>query len=243
VSPLTLLPAVDLIGGQAVQLVQGVADSAKVFGDPVAAARRWQTEGATWIHLVDLDAAFGRGSNADVVARVLDAVDLNVELSGGIRDQTSLERALAAGCARVNLGTAALERPEWCRQAIATDPERVAISLDVQRGRVAGRGWTTSGDLVEDVVERLNAYGCRRYVVTDIASDGTLQGPNIELLRRVGGLTNAALTASGGIATLQDVARLGDLTDAGVDAAIIGTALYVGNFTLAAALSLVAAHP
>jgi 1-(5-phosphoribosyl)-5-[(5-phosphoribosylamino)methylideneamino] imidazole-4-carboxamide isomerase/N-(5'phosphoribosyl)anthranilate isomerase len=235
---MTLLPAVDLMGGQAVHLVQGGAGSQKEFGDPLAAARRWRDEGAGWLHVVDLDAAFGRGSNADLAARIVAEVDIQVELTGGIRDDAALGRALATGCARVNLGTAALEHPEWAERALAADPERVAIALDVKDGLVAARGWTTAGGSVEAVVDRFTAAGCRRFVVTDVASDGMMAGPNLALLRRVAARTAAHVTASGGIATLDDLRALGGLADIGVDAAIVGTALYVGAFTLTEALAL-----
>ena len=128
---LVLLPAVDVQNGQAVQLVQGVAGSEKVFGDPLAAAQRWQDDGAEWIHLVDLDAAFGRGSNADTIAEIVGAMNLDVELSGGIRDDASLERALATGCRRVNIGTAALENPDWCVDVISSYGDRIAIGEEV----------------------------------------------------------------------------------------------------------------
>ncbi|MDR1214049.1 MAG: bifunctional 1-(5-phosphoribosyl)-5-((5-phosphoribosylamino)methylideneamino)imidazole-4-carboxamide isomerase/phosphoribosylanthranilate isomerase PriA [Propionibacteriaceae bacterium] len=242
-SGLTVLPAVDIQAGQAVQLVQGLAGSAKVFGDPVAAAQAWRDQGAEWLHLVDLDAAFGHGSNARVTARIVAEVDLEVELSGGIRDQASLERALATGCRRVNLGTAALENPDWCAEAIAGWPDQVAISLDVKQGRLAGRGWTSWGGPVEETVARLDQAGCRRYVVTDVASDGMLSGPNLDLLASVCDLTEARVTASGGIARLDDLRRLAGLSDRGLDAAIIGTALYVGSFTLAQALAAAGAQP
>ena len=235
-----LLPAVDVAGGQAVQLVQGVAGSERVFGDPRAAARRWQDAGAEWIHLVDLDAAFGRGNNAEVIAEVTAAMDLQVELSGGIRDDASLERALATGCTRVNIGTAALERPEWCAEVIAAYGHRVAIGLDVRGTRLAARGWTREGGELWETLDRLNAAGCARYVVTDVASDGMLSGPNTTLLREVCSRTDAPVVASGGISSLSDIATLAGLVADGVEGAIIGTALYVGNFTLTDALELAA---
>jgi len=239
-SRLELLPAVDVAGGQAVQLVQGKAGSGKVFGDPVAAATRWAEAGAEWIHLVDLDAAFGRGSNADVIGRVITEISaisgLKFELSGGIRDDASLERALSTGCRRVNIGTAALERPEWCEKVIGTYGDRVAIGLDVRGETLAARGWTTEGGNVFEALARLDAAGCQRYVVTDVNSDGMLKGPNYELLRAICGRTDRPVVASGGITTLDDIAALRRLVDIGVEGAIIGTALYVGNFTLADAL-------
>jgi phosphoribosylanthranilate isomerase len=234
----TILPAVDLMGGQAVQLVQGLAGSRQEFGDPLAAARRFEAEGATWLHLVDLDAAFGHGSNAEVAARLVAELSLNVELTGGIRDDAALERALATGCARVNLGTAALEKPDWAAAALAADPARVAIALDVKGNQVAARGWTLAGGSVEAVIDRFTAAGCRRFVVTDVASDGMMAGPNVELLRRVAERTPARVTASGGIATLDDLRRLRQLAGVGLDAAIVGTALYRGSFTLTEALAL-----
>jgi phosphoribosyl isomerase A len=228
---LVLLPAVDVAGGQAVQLVQGVAGSEKRFGDPRAAANRWQSAGAEWLHLVDLDAAFGRGSNADVIAEVIAGARLDVELSGGIRDDASLDRALATGCTRVNIGTAALERPEWCAEVITGYGDRIAIGLDVRGSRLAARGWTREGGDLYETLDRLNAAGCARYVVTDVGRDGMLSGPNLDLLRRVCNRTGAPIVASGGISSLADIRSLAELVPMGVEGAIIGTALYVGNFT------------
>ncbi len=238
-SDLILLPAVDVQGGQAVQLVQGVAGSEKVFGDPLQAAQRWQDAGARWLHLVDLDAAFGRGSNAEVLAGIVAAVDMEVEMSGGIRDDASLERALATGCRRVNIGTAALENPQWCERIIAEHGDRIAIGLDVRGTRLAARGWTQEGGDLYETLDRLNAAGCVRYVVTDVASDGMLSGPNLELLADVCARTDAAVIASGGVSSIADLIALGELVPSGVEGAIIGTALYVGNFTLAEALDAV----
>lgn len=235
---LALLPAVDVQGGQAVQLTQGVAGSEKVFGDPLAAAMRWQEAGARWLHLVDLDAAFGRGSNAEVIAEITAAMELDVELSGGLRDDVSLERALATGCRRVNIGTAALENPQWCEEIIAEFGDRIAIGLDVRGTRLAARGWTREGGELFETLERLNAAGCARYVVTDVASDGMLSGPNLELLRQVCERTDAAVIASGGISSLADLKAIAELVPLGVEGAIVGTALYVGNFTLPEALAV-----
>ena len=240
-APLTtldLLPAVDVQNGQAVQLVQGVAGSEKTFGDPLAAALRWQDEGARWLHLVDLDAAFGRGSNAAVIADIVASMSLQVELSGGIRDDASLERALATGCTRVNIGTAALENPAWCERIIAEHGDRIGIAIDVKGSRLAARGWVREGGDWAEAVERLTAAGCTTFVVTDVASDGMLTGPNLELLRAVCARTDAQIIASGGIARLEDLAALRALRPLGVTGAIIGTALYVGNFSLADALAV-----
>lgn len=233
---LVLLPAVDVAGGQAVQLVQGVAGSEKHFGDPLAAAQRWQDAGAEWIHLVDLDAAFGRGNNAEVIAQVTGAMNLKVELSGGIRDDASLERALATGCDRVNIGTAACENPQWCEQIIARYGEQIAIGLDVKGTRLAARGWTSEGGDLYETLERLDRAGCARFVVTDVASDGMLKGPNTTMLAEVCSRTDKPVIASGGISSLADLEALAAMVPNGVEGAIIGTALYVGNFTLTDAL-------
>ncbi len=233
---LQLLPAVDVAAGQAVQLVQGVAGTERVFGDPVESARRWQAGGAGWIHLVDLDAAFRRGHNRAVLTDVVRAVDVDVELSGGIRDDESLRAALATGCRRVNIGTAALEDPLWCARAIAEHGDRIAIGLDVRGTTLAARGWTRDGGDLWEVLERLDRDGCARYVVTDVNKDGMLVGPNVDLLRAVCARTDRPVVASGGISTLADLQTLAGLTPLGVEGAIVGTALYTGAFTLEDAL-------
>lgn len=239
---LTLLPAVDVADGQAVRLVQGAAGTETSYGAPLEAAMNWQNAGAEWIHLVDLDAAFGRGSNYDLLADVVGKLDVKVELSGGIRDNASLEAALATGCARVNIGTAALENPEWCREVIANYGDRVAIGLDVlnEEGqwRLRGRGWVSDGGDLWEVLERLDAQGASRFVVTDVSKDGTLQGPNVELLREVAAATDAPIVASGGVSSLDDIAAIATLVDEGVDSAIVGKALYAGRFTLEEALAI-----
>ncbi len=235
---LELLPAVDIAGGQAVQLVQGVAGSEKRFGDPVEAALRWQNQGAQWLHLVDLDAAFGRGHNRELQAQIVGALDIDVEMSGGIRDDESLTAALATGCRRVNIGTAALENPQWCARIIAEHGDRVAIGLDVRGRTLAARGWTREGGDLYEVLERLDGEGCARYVVTDVNKDGMLQGPNLDLLRAVCAATDRPVVASGGITELADIEALMGLVEKGVEGAIIGTALYEGRFTLPEALRL-----
>lgn len=240
---LTLLPAVDVQGGQAVQLTQGIAGSEKTFGDPLAAARRWQDAGARWLHLVDLDAAFGRGSNAELLAGIIAELDLDVELSGGLRDDEALRRALGTGCRRVNLGTAALENPEWCERALAEHGDRIGIAIDVKGAKLAARGWVREGGDWAEAVDRLSAAGCRTFVVTDVASDGMLSGPNLELLRQVAARTDAEVIASGGISTLDDLVALRELVPLGVTGAIIGTALYVGRFTLPEALAAASGDP
>ena len=235
---LILLPAVDVVDGQAVRLVQGEAGTETGYGDPLAAARAWVEAGAEWIHLVDLDAAFGRGSNADLLATIVRELDVAVELSGGIRDDESLRRALASGAARVNLGTAALEDPDWTSRAIAEFGDRIAVGLDVRGTTLAARGWTRDGGDLWEVLARLDADGCARYVVTDVTKDGTLRGPNLELLRAVCGRTSAPVVASGGVSTLDDIRALTDLVPVGVEGAIVGKALYAGQFTLQDALEV-----
>ena len=235
-----MLPAVDVAGGQAVRLVQGEAGTETDYGSPLSAALAWQEQGARWLHLVDLDAAFGRGSNASVIAEVVGAMDIDVELSGGIRDDESLRTALATGCTRVNIGTAALENPAWCARAIAEHGDRVAVGLDVRGTTLAARGWTKDGGELFTVLSRLNDEGCARFVVTDVTKDGMLAGPNIELLREVCSATDRPVIASGGVASLADVRALAGLHRLGVEGAIVGKALYSGAFTLPEALAAVA---
>jgi len=235
-----LLPAVDVADGQAVRLVQGRAGSETAYGAPLDAALTWQRDGAEWIHLVDLDAAFGRGSNAALLAEVVATVDVKVEMSGGIRDDQSLQAALDTGCTRVNIGTAALEDPDWCASAIARFGDRVAVGLDVRGSTLAARGWTRDGGDLWDVLTRLDAQGCSRYVVTDVTKDGTLRGPNLDLLRKVCASTDAPVVASGGVSSLQDLIALAGLAPLGVEGAIVGKALYAGAFTLPQALAAVA---
>jgi phosphoribosyl isomerase A len=237
---LILLPAVDVADGQAVRLTQGEAGSETSYGDPRDAAAAWTEQGAEWIHLVDLDAAFGRGDNRAVIGEVIASLPshVQVELSGGIRDDASLRAALDTGCARINLGTAALEQPEWAARAIADHGEQVAVGLDVRGTTLAARGWTRDGGDLWEVLQRLEDAGCARYVVTDVTKDGTLQGPNLELLRRVTARTDRPVVASGGISDLDDLRALRELVPAGVEGAIVGKALYSGAFTLTEALQV-----
>jgi 1-(5-phosphoribosyl)-5-[(5-phosphoribosylamino)methylideneamino] imidazole-4-carboxamide isomerase/N-(5'phosphoribosyl)anthranilate isomerase len=237
VTALELLPAVDVAGGQAVRLVQGEAGSETHYGEPLAAAMAWQNAGAQWIHLVDLDAAFGRGSNRDLLAAVVGKLDVAVEMSGGIRDDESLAAALATGCRRVNVGTAALEDPAWVRQAIARYGDKIAVGLDVRGTTLSARGWTQDGGELFDVLSRLDADGCARYVVTDVKRDGTLTGPNLELLRSVCAATDRPVVASGGVSSLADLRAIAALVPLGVEGAIVGKALYAGEFTLEEALA------
>ncbi|AXK45623.1 bifunctional 1-(5-phosphoribosyl)-5-((5-phosphoribosylamino)methylideneamino)imidazole-4-carboxamide isomerase/phosphoribosylanthranilate isomerase PriA [Brachybacterium saurashtrense] len=235
---LELLPAVDVQGGQAVRLVQGEAGSETAYGAPLEAALTFQEGGASWLHLVDLDAAFGRGSNSSLLSEVVAAVDMNVELSGGIRDDVSLASALATGCRRVNLGTAALENPEWTAEVLAEHGDRIAVGLDVRGTTLAARGWTREGGDLWETLERLDDAGCQRYVVTDVTKDGTLRGPNLELLREVCSRTDAKVVASGGISSLEDLRALRELVPVGVEGAIVGKALYARAFTMGEALDV-----
>lgn len=239
----TLLPAVDVVDGQAVRLEQGEAGTEKSYGDPLEAALRWQEQGAQWLHFVDLDAAFGRGSNHEMMADIVGKLDVQVELTGGIRDDASLERALATGARRVNIGTAALENPQWAADVIARFGDKIAVDLAVREEagewRTKGNGWTSDGGDLWEVLEYFDAAGCARVVLTDVSKDGTLTGPNIELLREVSAASDAAVTASGGIATLDHVRELASYAEEGIDSAIIGKALYEQKFTLTEALDAV----
>ena len=237
-SYLELLPAVDVKDGKAVRLVQGELSQETNYGKPLDAALDFQESGAEWIHLVDLDAAFGIGSNADLLAEVIGALDIKVELSGGIRDDESLHRALATGCTRVNLGTAALEDPDWTSRVIAEFGDRIAVGLDVRGNTLSARGWTRDGGDLFETITRLDRDGCARYVVTDVTKDGTLAGPNLELLKSVCAVTKAPVIASGGISNLSDIENLAALRSIGIEGAIVGKALYAGAFTLQQALEV-----
>lgn len=235
---LELLPAVDVKDGRAVRLVQGELSQESIYGSPLEVALDFEKSGAEWIHLVDLDAAFGRGENTALLAEVVGKLDIAVELSGGIRDDESLERAIATGCRRVNLGTAALENPEWTSRVISKYGDQIAVGLDVRGHVLAARGWTKEGGDLFETLKRLESDGCARYIVTDVTKDGTLQGPNFELLREVCAVTNKPVVASGGISSLADISALSELRSIGVEGAIVGKALYAGAFTLEQALEV-----
>ena len=237
---LELLPAVDVKDGRAVRLVQGELSKESIYGAPLEVALEFQNAGAEWIHLVDLDAAFGRGDNSRMLAEIVGVLDIKVELSGGIRDNESLARAIATGCRRINLGTAALENPEWTARIIAEHGDLIAVGLDVRGQILAARGWTSEGGDLFETLARLDRDGCARYVVTDVTKDGTLTGPNIELLKSVCAATSKPVVASGGISNLSDIADLAALTSIGIEGAIVGKALYAGAFTLGEALKVAA---
>lgn len=237
-SKLEILPAIDVKDGRAVRLTQGELSRESNYGSPLDAARDFVAQGASWIHLVDLDAAFGIGSNFELIQELIASVDIQVELSGGIRDQETLDRALSTGCRRVNLGTAAIENPDWSAKVISQHGDRIAVGLDVRGHILATRGWTKEGGDLFEVITKLDSAGCTRYIVTDVTKDGTLTGPNIELLREVCAASKAHVVASGGISVLQDLIQLRELTAIGVEGAIVGKALYSGAFTLEAALKV-----
>lgn len=233
-----ILPAIDVKGGKAVRLVQGELSAETQYGEPVQVAQEFAAAGARWIHLVDLDAAFGQGSNFPLIQKVIESVDLEIELSGGIRDEESLIKALSTGCNRINLGTAALENPEWTEDVIARFGEKVAVGLDVKGRELSSRGWTKDGGDLFETIERLDRAGCSRYVVTDISRDGTLTGPNLDLLREITNFTKTPIIASGGISSIKDVKNVSALSKDGVEGVIIGKALYSGAFTLLQALEI-----
>ena len=235
---LDILPAIDVKEGSAIRLVQGELDKQSKYGDPLEIAAEFVAAGASWIHLVDLDAAFGLGNNFEVLASVIKSVDIKIELSGGIRDDESLERALSTGCSRINLGTAALEQEEWTESVIKKHGDKIAVGLDVRGRELSARGWTKSGGDLFEAITRLDKAGCARYVLTDITRDGTLTGPNLELLTEVTSFTKTPIVASGGISSLTDVKALTQLTNQGVEGVIIGKALYAGAFTLAQVLAI-----
>ena len=235
---LEILPAIDVKDGRAVRLVQGELSATSTYGLPIEVANDFDSQGANWIHLVDLDAAFGTGSNFDLIREVISSVELKVELSGGIRDDASLERALSTGCNRVNLGTAAIENPEWTAKVISQFGARIAVGLDVRGHTLATRGWTEQGGDLFEMISKLDAAGCSRYIVTDVTKDGTLTGPNLELLREVCVATSAPVIASGGISALQDLIDLRAMTNLGIEGAIVGKAIYSGAFSLAQALEV-----
>jgi 1-(5-phosphoribosyl)-5-[(5-phosphoribosylamino)methylideneamino] imidazole-4-carboxamide isomerase/N-(5'phosphoribosyl)anthranilate isomerase len=237
---LQILPAIDVKDGRAVRLFQGELGKESNYGLPVEVAKEFSAEGASWIHLVDLDAAFGIGSNFELIQEVISSVDIKVELSGGIRDDDSLKRALSTGCKRVNLGTAAIENPEWTAKVIGQYGEKIAVGLDVRGHTLATRGWTEQGGDLFEMISKLDAAGCSRYIVTDVTKDGTLTGPNLELLREVCAATSAPVIASGGISALEDLIDLRAMTNLGVEGAIVGKAIYSGAFSLAQALEVAA---
>jgi 1-(5-phosphoribosyl)-5-[(5-phosphoribosylamino)methylideneamino] imidazole-4-carboxamide isomerase/N-(5'phosphoribosyl)anthranilate isomerase len=238
-SKFELLPAVDIKQGKAVRLKQGEISDKTVYGSPVECALDFQNSGADWLHLVDLDAAFGVGSNSEIVLEVINSLNIKVELSGGIRTDESLAKALATSCDRVILGTAALEDPSWSSKVIKKYGEKIAVSLDVRGETLAARGWVREGGNLYEAITRLASDGCAMFIVTDISKDGTLQGPNFELLEKVCKFSQVPVIASGGVSSLADLKRLVSMQDIGIKGAIVGKALYEGAFTVEEALAVV----
>jgi phosphoribosyl isomerase A len=238
-SKFELLPAVDIKQGKAVRLKQGEISDKTVYGSPVECALDFQNSGADWLHLVDLDAAFGVGSNSEIVLEVINSLNIKVELSGGIRTDESLAKALATNCDRVILGTAALEDPSWSSKVIKKHGEKIAVSLDVRGETLAARGWVREGGNLYEAITRLASDGCAMFIVTDISKDGTLQGPNFELLEKVCKFSQVPVIASGGVSSLADLKRLVSMQDIGIKGAIVGKALYEGAFTVEDALAVV----
>lgn len=242
----TLIPAVDVVNGKAVRLDRGEAGTEKTYGEPLEAAQEWQDRGAEWLHFVDLDAAFGRGSNYELMAEITRSLRIPVELTGGLRDEETLLRALETGAQRVNIGTAALRDPEWTVQMIRRHGSRIAVDLgavnEAGEWRVKGNGWVTDGGDLWEVLERFDAAGCSRFVVTDVSRDGTLSGPNVQLLREVAAATDAAVTASGGISSLADIRAVAEFATEGIDAVIVGKALYEKRFSLEEAIAAAAGN-
>ncbi|MEY3447989.1 MAG: hypothetical protein RLZZ14_513 [Actinomycetota bacterium] len=235
---LNVIPAIDIKGARAVRLKQGMKNHVTDYGDPVERAYEFQRAGAEWLHVVDLDAAFGEGSNWKIVESIVKQIDIKVEVSGGIRDDRSLDRALSSGSHRVTIGTAAMENPAWIAEKFEDLAEKIIVALDIRDGRVATRGWTEETVPYREAIKRLDGAGCLRYMVTDISKDGTLTGPNLSLLEDVASNTESFVIASGGVALLEDIASLRHLVTLGIEGAVIGKALYEGVFTLAEAIEV-----
>jgi 1-(5-phosphoribosyl)-5-[(5-phosphoribosylamino)methylideneamino] imidazole-4-carboxamide isomerase/N-(5'phosphoribosyl)anthranilate isomerase len=236
---LEILPAIDVKDGVAIRLTKGELDNQSKYGDPLEVAGEFVKSGVNWIHLVDLDAAFGLGNNFEILDSIIKSVDIKIQLSGGITDDESLNRALTTNCSRINLGTAALENPEWVESVIKKHGDKIAVALDVDGKVLSPRGGSKSGGDLFQMITRLDKSGCARYVLTDVNRDGALSGPNLELLKEVTSFTKTPIVASGGVSSLSDVKALMQLTDQGVEAVIIGKGLYTGAFTLAQVLATV----
>lgn len=232
-----IYPAIDIKDGRAVRLRQGLAADVTDYGTPAEAAMDWKTQGATYLHVVDLDGAFeGKGRNLPLVAEIVRETGLPVELGGGIRTMEDIEARLSLGVARVILGTVALTDPDLVRRACARYPGRIACGIDAKDGRVAVRGWVEASDVDPvDLALRMKDVGVLDVIYTDIRRDGMQTGPNVESTAELVRRTGLRVIGSGGVGKIQD---LYDLRDAGCAGAIVGKALYNGNFTLAQALRL-----
>ena len=236
---LEILPAIDVKDGVAIRLTKGELDNQSKYGDPLEVAGEFVKSGVKWIHLVDLDAAFGLGNNFKILDSIIKSVDIKIQLSGGIKDDESLNRALTTNCSRINLGTAALDNPEWVESVIKKHGDKIAVALDVDGKVLSPRGGSKNGGDLFQMITRLDKSGCARYVLTDVNRDGALNGPNLELLKEVTSFTKTPIVASGGVSSLSDVKSLMQLTNQGVEAVIIGKGLYTGAFTLAQVLATV----
>lgn len=236
-SPLILFPSIDIAGGQSVRLSRGDRESQESYGSPLEIAETWIQSGAEWIHLVDLDAAYGTGHNRELLSEVVKKCQaINVQVSGGIRDEQSFSAAIATGASRINLATSALLDLDFVEAVISEYKERVAVALDVKDSRLVARGTQEDVGELLTVLNQLEQLGCERYIVTDITRDGALLGPNYELLRSVMAETEKPVIASGGISGLIDIQKLSTLRSMGLEGAILGKALYVGRFSLEQAL-------
>jgi phosphoribosylformimino-5-aminoimidazole carboxamide ribotide isomerase/phosphoribosylanthranilate isomerase len=236
---LEILPAIDVKDGVAIRLTKGELNNQSKYGDPLEVAGEFVKSGVNWIHLVDLDAAFGLGNNFEILDSIIKSVDIKIQLSGGIKDDESLNRALTTNCSRINLGTAALDNPEWVESVIKKHGDKIAVALDVDGKVLSPRGGSKSGGDLFQMITRLDKVGCARYVLTDVNRDGALSGPNLELLKEVSSFTKTPIVASGGVSSMSDVKSLMQLTNQGVEAVIIGKGLYTGAFTLAQVLATV----
>jgi phosphoribosylformimino-5-aminoimidazole carboxamide ribotide isomerase len=230
-----IIPAVDIRGGRVVRLVRGDPDQQTEYGDdPAAAAARFEERGARWIHVVDLDAAFGTGSNRELVGAACRAVGVSVQVGGGLRSLEAVDEVIAAGAARAILGTAAAWDPGFVRVAVDRHGERVAVAVDVQDGRAAVRGWKDIGAPIEQLIPSLENAGTPRFIVTSVGSDGAMSGPDLALYEQVRGLTDLPVIASGGVRNVDDLRALSEL---GVEGAVVGRAVHEGTLPLEEALA------
>ena len=237
---MTIIPAIDIEGGRCVRLVRGERGTETVYGDdPAGVARTWQAQGAEMLHVVDLDAAFdGQGENRSAIQEIIRAVQTPVQVGGGVRGIADFEWLMEAGAARAVFGTAAVENPSIVKQALAMAPDAVAIGIDVRKDKVSIRGWEQDSALGPvELGKRWVEEGASRFIYTDISRDGVLTGPNIDGVRRFAKETRARVIASGGIGSLEDLLRLGPAREDGVEAVIVGRALYDKVFTLADAIA------
>jgi phosphoribosyl isomerase A len=233
-----VMPAIDVRGGRAVRLVRGRTEQETVYAeDPAEVARRFAREGATWLHVVDLDAALGRGANRDSVAATVRASDASCQIGGGLRSMAAVEGALGLGAARAVVGTEAVADPGFLRHAVRRFEGAMVVALDTDGDRVLVRGWTAPAGPLPDLLVRLSEAGAPRFLVTAVERDGTLQGPDLALYQRVLDLTDRPVLASGGVRAAGDVRALAGV---GVEGVVVGTALYEGTLTLAEALEAAA---